>query len=53
MAEVYDLRSTLNQLRLIVEEGEGSNLFTLTGELNKTSHYIRFIELYTQCDISI
>ena len=27
MAEIYDLRSALNQFRLIVSEGEGANLF--------------------------
>ena len=27
MAEIYDLRSALNQFRLIVAEGEGANLF--------------------------
>ena len=49
MAEVYDLRSALNQFRLIVEEGEGASLFTLTGEINKKSHFIKFIEIYTNC----
>ena len=29
MAEIYDLRSALNQIRLIIEEGEGANLFSL------------------------
>ena len=29
MAEIYDLRSALNQIRLIIEEGKGANLLTL------------------------
>ena len=29
MTKIYDLRSCLNEIRTIVEEGEGSNLFTL------------------------
>lgn len=53
MAEIVDLRSALNQFRLIVEEGEGSSLFTLTGDINKESHFIKFIQIYTMCDVSI
>ena len=29
MSGIYDMRSCLNQFRLIVEEGEGANLFKL------------------------
>ena len=53
MAEIVDLRSALNQFRLIVEEGEGSSMFTLKGDLNKRSHFIKFIEIYTECDVSL
>ena len=53
MSEVVDLRSALNQFRLIVEEGEGSSLFTLKGDLNKRSHFIKFVQIYTMCDVNI
>lgn len=53
MAEVVDLRSALNQFRTIVEEGEGSSLFTLTGDINKESHFLKFIQIYTMCDVNI
>ena len=43
MSEIYDLRSALNQIRLIVEEGEGATLFTLEGNINKESHFFKFI----------
>ena len=29
MSGIYDMRSCLNQFRLIIEEGEGANLFKL------------------------
>lgn len=35
MAPIINLRTALEQIRLITEEGEGSNIFTLTGEINK------------------
>ena len=53
MAEIVDLRSALNQFRLIVEEGEGSSMFTLKGDLNKRSHFIKFVEIYTECNVSL
>ena len=53
MSKVYDLRSCLNELRLIVEEGEGSNLFTLEGDINKESHFLKFIKVYTMCEIDV
>ena len=53
MTEIVDLRSALNQFRLIVEEGEGSSLFTLTGGINKESHFLKFAQIYTKCDINI
>ena len=51
MSGIYDLRSCLNQIRLVVEEGEGSSLLTLTGELNKESHFLKFIQVYMNCSI--
>ena len=53
MTKIFDLRTALEQIRLITEEGDGSNLFNLTGQLNQTSHFIKFLEIYTGCDISI
>ena len=53
MSGVYDLSSCLNQLRLIVEEGEGSNLLTLTGDINKESHFLKFVQIYTMCMVDI
>ena len=47
------MRSCLNQFRLIVEEGQGANLFKLEGQMNKESHFIKFLEIYTMCDINI
>ena len=52
MIEIVDLRSALNQFREIVEEGEGSSIFKLTGEVNIKSHFVRFMELYTQCEVT-
>lgn len=53
MAEIVDLRTALNQFRLIVDEGEGSSMFTLKGDLNKRSHFIKFIEIYTECNVDL
>ena len=53
MNGVYDLRSCMDQMRLIVEEGEGASLLTLTGENNKRSHFIKFIEIYSMCSVNI
>ena len=53
MSPIVDMRSCLNQFRLIVEEGEGANLFKLEGKMNKESHFIKFLEIYTMCDINI
>ena len=53
MSSVYDLSSCLNQLRMIVEEGEGSNLLTLTGDINKESHFLKFVQIYTMCMVDI
>lgn len=47
------MRSCLNQFRLIVEEGEGTNLFKLEGKMNKESHFVKFLQLYTMCSIDI
>ena len=47
------MRSCLNQFRLIVEEGEGANLFKLEGQMNKESHFVKFLEIYTMCNINI
>ena len=33
MSPIVDMRSCLNQFRLIVEEGEGANLFKLEGKM--------------------
>lgn len=43
MCNVIDLRTALEQIRLITEEGEGSSMFTVTGKTNKSSHFIKFI----------
>lgn len=51
MAEVYDLRSALNQIRLIVLEGEGASIFTVDGRTNIESHFVRFMKIATACDI--
>ena len=53
MSGIYDMRSCLNQFRLIVEEGEGANLFKLEGQMNKESHFVKFLEIYTMCNINI
>jgi hypothetical protein len=43
MTEIFSLRTALEQIRLIVAEGEGSSLFSVTGEVNRESHFIKFI----------
>lgn len=53
MTEVINLRTALEQIRIITQEGEGSSLFTTTGDINKTSHFIDFIEIFTGCDLTI
>jgi hypothetical protein len=53
MTEVINLRTALEQIRLITEEGEGSSIFTVTGEINKSSHFVKFIEIFTGCDLDI
>lgn len=53
MIEVYDLRSALDQFRLIVEEGEGANLFTESDDRNNNCHFIRFVEIYTGCKVKL
>ena len=53
MSGIYDLRSTLNQLRLVVEEGEGGNLLTLDGGINKESHFLKFIQVYMMSSIEV
>ena len=53
MTAIHDLRSCLNEIHLIVEEGEGSNLMTLSGEVNKESHFLKFIQVYTMCSIDV
>ena len=53
MVEITNLRTALDQIRLITEQGQGSNLYSATGELNKTSHFLKFIEIYTGCDVNI
>ena len=53
MEGIYDLRGALNQMRLIIEEGEGANLFTLEGDINKDSHFFKFIETYVRGEIYI
>jgi hypothetical protein len=53
MTEVINLRTALEQIRLITEEGEGSSMFTVTGETNKSSHFIKFIEIFLGCDLKI
>lgn len=53
MTEVINLRTALEQIRLITEEGEGSSIFTVTGEINKSSHFIKFIEIFTGCDLNV
>lgn len=49
LSQVYDLKTALDQIRLIVEEGEGSHVFDLTGDINKKSHFFKFIEIFTGC----
>ena len=51
MIEVYDLKSALDQFRLIVEEGEGVNLYSEADYKNQYCHFVRFIEIYTGCDV--
>lgn len=53
MTEIINLRTALEQIRLIVSEGEGSSLFNATGDINRTSHFIKFIEIFTGCDLQI
>ena len=53
MSGIYDLRSTLNQLRLVVEEGEGGNLLTLDGGINKESHFLKFIQIYMMSSVQV
>ena len=53
MSPIVDMRSCMNQFRLIVEEGEGANLFKLEGKMNKESHFVKFLEIYTMCNINI
>ena len=51
MAPIYDFRSAMNQIRLIVEEGEGANVFDLKGKLHKESHFFKFMEIFVGCKI--
>jgi hypothetical protein len=51
MVEIYSLRTALNQIRLIVEEGEGARIFDVNNQLKKLSHFLRFIEVYTGCKV--
>jgi hypothetical protein len=51
MTEIYSLRTALNQLRLIVEEGEGSRIFTVESCLQNLSHFLKFIEAYVGCTV--
>lgn len=53
MIEVYDLKSALDQFRLIVEEGEGVNLYSEADYKNQYCHFVRFIEIYTGCDVTL
>ena len=46
LSPIYNLTTALDQLRLIVLEGEGSHVFDLFGEINKKSHFIKFIEIF-------
>lgn len=43
MVEIYSLRTALNQIRLIVDEGEGSRIFEVTNQLKKLSHFLKFV----------
>lgn len=52
MTEIYSLRTALNQIRLIVEEGEGAQLFDVSRKIKKLSHFMKFIEIYTGCKIN-
>ncbi len=52
MTEIYSLRTALNQLRLIVEEGEGSRIFTVENCLQNLSHFLKFIEAYVGCPVN-
>ena len=52
VVKIEDLRSALNQLREIVEEGQGGSIFKLNGIMNVKSQFIRFLELYTECEIT-
>lgn len=51
MQEIYSLRTALNQIRLIVDEGEGSRIFDVKNNLKKLSHFLKFIEVYTGCEV--
>ena len=53
MSGIFDLRSTMNQLRLVVEEGEGGNLLTLDGGINKESHFLKFLQIYMMCEVDV
>lgn len=53
MTEVIDIRTALEQIRVICEEGEGSSLFNVLGDINKSSHFIKFLEIYTGCTVTI
>lgn len=53
MTAIYDIRTSMNQMHLVVEEGEGSNLMSLSGEVNKESHFLKFIQVYSMCSIDV
>ena len=53
MQEIYSLRTALNQIRLIVDEGEGAQMFNVTAKINKLSHFLKFIQIYTKCKIDV
>lgn len=43
MTEIVNHRTAMEQIRQIILEGEGSSIFTATGEANTESHFIKFI----------
>ena len=43
----------MNQMRLVVEEGEGGTLLTLDGGINKESHFLKFIQVYSLCSMEV
>lgn len=51
LTPIYDIKTALEQLKLIVDEGEGSHVFDMYGDLNKKSHFFKLIELYTGCRV--